>query len=58
MKSKSPPKVGDKIVHNEPYFDRSNEGVVVQLLSAQFVYETEDGNRRHCMFREDWSYIS
>ena len=51
MKQKGPPKVGDKIVHHEPYFDRNNEGVVVQLLAAQFIYETKDGNRRHCLFR-------
>ena len=56
MKQKGPPKVGDKIVHHEPYFDRNNEGVVVQLLAAQFIYETKDGNRRHCLFRDDWSY--
>ena len=37
MKQKGPPKVGDKIVHHEPYFDRNNEGVVVQLLAAQFI---------------------
>ena len=50
--------LGDYIIHKEPYFDRVNKGKVVQLLAMQFVYETEDGNRRHCMFREDWEHES
>ena len=50
------PEVGDYIEHREPAFDRVNEGKVVQLLSMQFVYETPKGDRRHCMFREDWSF--
>ena len=54
--SKKAPKLGDYIIHKEPYFNRVNEGTVVQLLSMQFVYETPKGERRFCMFREDWSY--
>ncbi len=50
------PEVGDYIEHRVPTFDRVNEGKVVQLLSMQFVYETPQGNLRHCMFREDWSF--
>ena len=56
IRAKKPPQLGDYIVHNEPYFDRVNEGVVVQLLSAQFIYETKEGNRRHCLFKEDWKH--
>ena len=57
-KKKLSPMLGDYIIHKEPYFDRVNKGKVVQLLAMQFVYETEDGNRRHCMFREDWEHES
>jgi hypothetical protein len=50
-----PPKMGDKIVHYEPYFDRESKGKVVEILSAQFIYETKDGQTRHCLFKEDWN---
>ncbi len=50
-----PPKIGDKIVHYEPYFDRESKGKVVEILSAQFIYETKDGQTRHCLFKEDWN---
>ena len=55
---KKPPKLGDYIVHREPYFDRENKGTVVQLLASQFIYETEDKQRRFCLFKEDWKYES
>ena len=54
MGKRKQPEIGDYIVHNEPAFGRVNEGKVVQLLAMQFVYETPDGHRRFCMFREDW----
>jgi hypothetical protein len=54
--SKKSPKLGDWIIHKEPSFDREHEGKVVQLLSMQFVYETESGDKRFCMFRENWTY--
>ena len=34
------PELGDRILHKEPYFNRENEGVVIQLLGMQFVYRT------------------
>jgi hypothetical protein len=34
------------------------EGKVVQLLAMQFVYETKEGNRRFCLFRETWRYLN
>jgi len=37
--------------------NRKFEGKVVQLLAMQFVYETKDGNRRFCLFRETWRKI-
>jgi len=55
MSSKQP-KIGDHIVHKEPYFHRVNEGKVIQLLSMQFVYKTEKGEQRFCMYRENWEY--
>ena len=33
----------------------SREGMVVNLLSAQFVYETEDGRRCFCLHTDDWN---
>ena len=55
MGKRKAPSVGAYIVHKEPYFNRVNEGTVEQLLAMQFVYVTPKGNRRHCMFTEDWS---
>ena len=55
MGKRKPPSLGDYIVHKEPYFNRVNEGTVDQLLAMQFVYITPKGNRRFCMFSEDWS---
>lgn len=50
------PEVGDNIIHTESYFDRITEGRVTQLLSSQFVYVTDTGNTRLCLYREDWKY--
>ena len=51
--TKKSPKVGDQIEHTCT-LNGTFEGKVVQLLSMQFVYETKDGNRRFCMFKESW----
>lgn len=51
------PELGDRILHKEPYFNRENEGVVVQMLGMQFVYKTDSGEERFCLFREDWRKI-
>lgn len=56
-RKKKAPELGDYIEHRQPYFDRVNRGKVILLLSMQFVYETDNGNTRFCMFREDWSKI-
>ena len=55
--AKKAPSLGDVIVHHEPTFNRTNTGKVVQLLSQQFVYETENGQSRFCLFKEDWKYV-
>lgn len=52
------PQLGDYIVHNEPAFDRVNEGVVIQLLGMQFVYQTPEGHDRFCLFKENWKIKS
>ena len=54
MPKRKPPEIGEYIEHSEPAFDRVNEGTVDQLLAMQFVYVTPEGQRRHCMFTEQW----
>ena len=55
MKKKAP-EIDDMIEHTCT-LNGKFEGKVVQLLSMQFVYETKDGNLRHCMFREEWKKL-
>ena len=55
-KSKKAPKLGDKIEHT-CRLNGKFEGKVIELLAMQFIYETQDGHHRHCLFREDWRYI-
>jgi hypothetical protein len=50
------PELGDYIEHT-CNLNGKFEGKVVQLLAMQFVYETKDGNRRFCLFRETWRKI-
>jgi len=57
LRRKRRPELGDYIEHREPYFDRVDRGKVKLILSAQFVYETETGNTRFCLFKEDWNLI-
>lgn len=51
------PELGDWIVHTEPAFKRENEGEVIQLLAAQFVYQPP-GNTvsRFCLYKELWKH--
>ena len=51
------PKVGDRIRHTVPNLGIVNEGTVVQLLSAQFVYETDDGYSGSCLFTGLWKEV-
>ena len=51
------PKLGDRILHKEPAFRRENEGVVIEMLGMQFVYKTDNGEERFCLFKEDWKKI-
>ena len=50
------PSVGDKIECTNIYGDPI-KGKVDMLLSAQFVYVTDDGHRRYCLFREPWKLL-
>ena len=50
------PEVGDKIEH----FCRLNgefQGEVIEILSSQFVYKTDKGEERFCLFRELWKIV-
>lgn len=51
------PKIGDRIKHREPAFARENEGKVIELLSSQFVYKTDKGEERFCLFKELWEIV-
>ena len=51
------PKVGDRIQHTISNLDTVKEGTVVQLLSAQFVYETDDGYSGSCLFTGLWKEV-
>ena len=51
------PKLNEVIVHHEPVFNRTNQGKVVQILASQFVYKTDKGETRFCLFKEDWKYV-
>lgn len=47
------PKVGNKIEHTCT-LNGVKEGIVKQLLSQQFIYETDKGHTHFCMYREQW----
>jgi|TARA_R110000787_G_scaffold205464_1_gene315835 hypothetical protein len=48
------PNVGDRIRHEQIELDMVSTGVVTCILSAQFMYETDEGHTRHCLFKEIW----
>ena len=50
------PKVGDRIIHDEPEFERTTQGVVMDILSSQFTYQTDNGLVRFCFYRDTWKY--
>ena len=49
------PQVGDRIRHTEILHDRVSEGEVILILSRQFIYVTDNGFEKFCMFNEDWN---
>jgi len=56
-KSKKAPEIGDKIEHT-CRLNGKFTGKVIELLGMQFVYETKEGHHSHCLFREEWKYLS
>ena len=57
MSKSKAPELGDKIEHICA-LNGKFEGKVVQLLAMQFVYETKEGHRRFCLFRETWRFLN
>lgn len=55
-RKKKPPQIGDRIEHT-CRLNGKFEGVVIEMLSTQFVYKTDNGHDRFCLFREDWKHI-
>tara|TARA_R110002051_G_scaffold318571_1_gene401076 strand:- start:2910 stop:3083 length:174 start_codon:yes stop_codon:yes gene_type:complete len=51
------PRIGQRIIHEEPDFDRVTEGYVVDLLSIQFTYETYAGKIKSCFYKDNWKVI-
>lgn len=47
-------KVGDSIEHTHPITGNVRIGKVKQILSAQFIYDTDSGNDYFCLFKEAW----
>ena len=56
MGKKRQPEIGDKIEHT-CNLNGTFQGVVIEILGMQFVYKTDSGNERHCLFREQWKFI-
>lgn len=48
------PKIGDTIQHTLSFINVVRVGTVDLLLSAQFGYVDDLGNRHLCMYDEDW----
>ena len=49
------PKEGDRIIHTDSY-NEVHHGTVDLILSAQFVYISDNGSRKFCMFKENWKH--
>ena len=47
------PKVGDRIIHDEPEFERTTQGVVMDILSSQFTYQTDNGLEKHSLLSQN-----
>ena len=51
------PNVGDRIIHEQIELDMVSTGVVTCILSAQFMYETDEGRVKYCLFKETWKKV-
>lgn len=50
------PELGDRIEHTCS-LNGKFEGTVIQMLGMQFIYKTDDGQERFCLFKETWKKI-
>ena len=50
------PELGDRIEHTCS-LNGKFEGIVIQMLGMQFIYKTDDGQERFCLFKETWKKI-
>ena len=50
------PAPGDKIKVPDGLADEVYSGIVVDLFSAQFTYETSSGTIRYAFYVSDWKY--
>tara|TARA_B100000900_G_scaffold415327_1_gene444799 strand:- start:277 stop:453 length:177 start_codon:yes stop_codon:yes gene_type:complete len=51
------PVLGDIIEHT-CRLNGMFKGKVIEILGMQFVYKTDDGQERFCLFREDWKIVN
>ena len=56
MSKRKQPELGDRIEHTCT-LNGKFEGVVIELLGMQFVYKTDDGHERLCLFKEYWKKV-
>ncbi len=50
------PAPGDRIKVPDSFTDAAYSGIVVDLLSVQFIYEMADGTMRYAFYNSDWKY--
>ena len=50
------PAPGDRVTVPDSLTDEFYSGIVVDLLSAQFTYETPSGKIRYAFYTENWAY--
>ncbi len=50
------PAPGDRVAVPDSFTDEVYSGIVVDLLSVQFTYETESGTIRYALYSAGWKY--
>ena len=50
------PAPGDRITVPDGLTDEVYSGIVIELMSAQFTYETADGTIRYAFYVSHWKY--
>jgi len=50
------PAPGDHVTVPDSFTDKAYSGVVIDLLSVQFTYETESGTIRYAFYGAGWKY--